>query len=297
MPAAIEFHEVAKNFGPTRALDGASFAVGRGETVALLGPNGAGKSTAVGILLGLRTADSGRITVLGGEPSSAVRSGRVGALLQSSGLPPGVKIHEVVQLARSLSPHPMPLETVLSKAGLTDISSRKVDGLSGGQAQRVRYALAIAGDPEVLFLDEPTVAMDVESRRAFWLDMRLQAEAGRTVLFATHYLEEAEAVADRIVVLRAGRVVADGVASEIKAAARTRTIRFTLAAANEQQLRALPGVADVEVHGAGVALHSTNADETVVALVRSGVAFRDIEVAGAALEDAFLALTSEASEA
>jgi ABC-2 type transport system ATP-binding protein len=267
--------------------------VARGETVALLGPNGAGKSTAVSILLGLRKPDAGAVSVLGGAPRTAVAAGRVGALLQSSGLPQGVTVREVVQLARHLSPHPAPMDELLAKAGLESFAERRVDGLSGGQAQRVRYAFAIAGNAEILFLDEPTVGMDVETQRDFWKDMRAHAAAGRTVLFATHYLHEAESVADRVVVLRSGRVVADGPPSTIKAAAGRKSVRFTLADAQSAVLRNLAGVEDVEIHGSTVALDTKDADATVVALVRGGIAFKDIEVTGADLEDAFLALTAE----
>lgn len=231
--------------------------------------------------------------VLGGVPHNAVAAGRVGALLQSAGLPQGVKVREVVQLARELSPHPAPMAEVMAKAGLESISERRVDGLSGGQAQRVRYALAIAGNAEVLFLDEPTVGMDVETQRDFWKDMREHASAGRTVLFATHYLHEAESVADRVVVLRSGRVVADATPSTIKAAAGRKSVRFTLPDADASSLRVLAGVEEVEIHGANVVLATSDADATVVALVRAGIAFRDIEVTGADLEEAFLALTAE----
>jgi ABC-2 type transport system ATP-binding protein len=185
------------------------------------------------------------------------------------------------------------MDELLAKAGLESFAERRVDGLSGGQAQRVHYAFAIAGNAEILFLDEPTVGMDVETQRDFWKDMRAHAAAGRTVLFATHYLHEAESVADRVVVLRSGRVVADGPPSTIKAAAGRRSVRFTLPDAQPAVLRNLAGVEDVEIHGSTVALGTKDADATVVALVRGGVAFKDIEVTGADLEDAFLALTAE----
>ncbi len=292
---AISFNAVSKQFGSTKALDSASFTVERGETVALLGPNGAGKSTTVSILLGLREPDSGEVSVLGSHPRQAVGTGRVSALLQESGLPPGVKIREIVQLARDLSPHPARMDEILGKAGLADIADRMVEGLSGGQTQRVRYALAIAGDPELLFLDEPTVALDVEGRRAFWRDVRVQAAAGRTVLFATHYLDEAESVADRIVVLRQGQVVADASPADIKASAGQRMIKFSTGAPDEVLLRSLPGVSKVDVRGGReVTMESRDADATVVALVRNSIPFTNIEVSGVALEDAFLALTAEA---
>ncbi len=289
----VSFEGVSKSYGSTRALDGCSFQLRRGETVALLGPNGAGKSTAVNILLGLRRPDAGSVSVLGMEPRRAALAGDVGALLQSSGLPPGVRVREVVELARRLSPHPAPVAGIMAKAGLEEIADRFVDGLSGGQAQRVRYALGIAGDPVVLFLDEPTVGMDVETQQAFWADVREHAALGRTVLFATHYLHEAESTADRIVVLRGGRVVADGSPSAIKAVAGLRRIRFLLPEATTRQLDDLPGVQRVEYRGEIVTLESADADATVVALCRREVPFRELEVGGADLEAAFLALTSE----
>jgi ABC-2 type transport system ATP-binding protein len=197
-----------------------------------------------------------------------------------------------VELVRRLYPRPLALAELLTLADLTDLAQRKVDGLSGGQAQRVRFATAIAGDPELVFLDEPTVAMDVESRRAFWEATRAAAAKGRTTIFATHYLEEAETIADRIIVLAQGRVVADGPATAIKSIVHTRTVRFTLAGAEPATLRALPGVAEVTVHGDGVTIRAHDADATVYGCYQAGLAIRDLEVTGAGLEEAFLALTS-----
>src|SRR5262245_22775405 len=190
-PVAVDFGGVTRRFGPTIALDGVNLDIPLGQTVALLGPNGAGKSTAINLLLGLLHPDAGRIRVLGLTPADAIASGRVGAMLQSGGLPTAVLVRELLEFARSLYPNPVPLATILATAGLRSLAERRVEGLSGGETQRLRFALAIAGDPDLLFLDEPTVAMDVESRRAFWSDMRHFAEQGRTVLFATHYLDEA----------------------------------------------------------------------------------------------------------
>jgi ABC-2 type transport system ATP-binding protein len=293
---AIRFDQVVKTYGLTRALDGVSFEVEKGETVALLGPNGAGKSTAVGVLLGLLSTDQGRASVLGEAPLVSLRAGRVGAMLQSAGLPPGARVAEVVDLVRALYPQPLPLAELLAVADLTDLAERKVDGLSGGQAQRVRFATAIAGDPQLVFLDEPTVAMDVESRRAFWDTTRSAAAKGRTTLFATHYLEEAEAVADRIIVLAQGQVVADGPPTAIKSIVRTRSVRFTLPGADPALLRGLPGVAEVTVHGDGVIIRANDADATVYGCYREGLAIRDLEVTGAGLEEAFLALTAAPTE-
>jgi ABC-2 type transport system ATP-binding protein len=212
-------------------------------------------------------------------------------MLQEGGLMPGVKVAELVGFVRALYPHPLPLDRVLETAGLTALAGRHVDRLSGGQTQRVRFALALAGNPSVLVLDEPTAGMDVESRRAFWTSMRAEAAAGRTVLFATHYLEEADDNADRIVVVNEGRVVADGPATEIKAAAGARTIRFSLAGGPLAGLEALPGVTTVEVHGDSVLLRSADPDATLRALLMARDEVKDIEVTGAGLEEAFLTLT------
>ena len=299
-PSAVAFDAVGRRFGPTVALDGVSLEIAGGETVALLGPNGAGKSTAIGIMLGLLEPSTGSARTLGLSPHDAVRSGRVGAMLQSAGLPLGARVGELVDLARALYPHPSPRDAVLERAGLTDLVNRRAETLSGGESQRVRFAIAIAGDPDLVFLDEPTVAMDVESRRAFWGDMRRFAEEGRTVLFATHYLDEADHVADRILVLDHGRVVGDGSPAALKATVTERTIRFASpggTADTEARLAGLPGVSGVERHGEEVALRSADADETVRALVTAGIAFRHLEVAGADLDTAFLALTSGADAA
>ncbi len=296
-PEAVAFEAVGKRFGDTVALDGVSLAIPVGQTVALLGRNGAGKSTAINLMLGLLTATAGSVRTLGLEPRAAVAAGRVGSMLQSAGLPAAAEVGELVELARALYPHPLRRDDVLGRAGLTSLVRRRVDTLSGGEAQRVRFALAIAGDPELVFLDEPTVAMDVESRRAFWGDMRRFAADGRTVLFATHHLDEADQVADRIVVLERGRIVADGSSASIKAAVAERRVRFSLPDADRAAMAAVDGVVSVEIHGDDVALTSRDADATVRALARANVPFRDLEVAGPSLESAFLALTGAAPDA
>jgi ABC-2 type transport system ATP-binding protein len=291
-PAAVAFDGVTKRYGATTALDGVSFSIPTGSTVALLGPNGAGKSTAINLMLNLLRPDQGEIRVLGLTPAEAIASGRVGAMLQEGALPINVTVAELIGFARSLYPRPIPLNDVLATAGLSTLADRRTEGLSGGETQRLRFALAIAGDPDLVFLDEPTVAMDVESRRAFWADMRRLAEQGRSILFATHYLEEADQVADRIVVLDRGKVVADGTPASIKASVAGRTVRFTLANAHRPTLSALPGVSDVTIHGADVSIVTDDADATIRALYRTDLPIRDLEVTGAALEDAFVALTS-----
>jgi ABC-2 type transport system ATP-binding protein len=290
-PAAVEFDGVTRSYGSTVALGGVDLRIAAGETVALLGPNGAGKSTAIGLMLALLGPTSGAVRVLGDAPAAAVRAGLVGAMLQESGLPIFARVDELVELIRHLSPRPMATVDILRRAGLTDLAERRVETLSGGESQRVRFAMAIAGDPDLLFLDEPTVAMDVESRRAFWSDMRAFAAEGRTILFATHYLEEADQVADRIVVLDRGRIVADGTAASIKGRAATRRIRFRLPAADQPTLAAMPGVHAVEISGERVDLASTDPDATARALLRTDLAIHDLEIAGPDLEAAFLALT------
>ncbi|MFB7287982.1 ABC transporter ATP-binding protein [Actinacidiphila glaucinigra] len=293
---ATVFTHVSKSFGQVRAVDDLSLTLHPGETVALLGPNGAGKSTTLDLLLGLRTPDSGTVEVFGTTPRRAIAEGRVGAVLQSGGLMEEVTVRELVRLACDLHPRAHPVAEVMAAAGLESVADRKVDKLSGGQEQRVRFALATAGASDLLILDEPTTGMDVSARQAFWEAMRGQVKQGRTVLFATHYLEEADAVADRVLVLQGGRLVADGTAAEIKARAGVRRIVFDLDTPPEESaLRALPRVTDVEITGRTVRIRSTDADATVHAVYAAGLYPRHLEVAGLGLEQAFLAIT-ESSE-
>ncbi len=299
LPFAVRFDGVGRTFGQTIALDDVDLVIPTGQTVALLGPNGAGKSTAISIMLGLLSPTRGEATILGLEPAQAVRAGRVGAMLQSGGLPEGATVGELVDLARALYPDPSPRAAILARAGLEPLTKRRVETLSGGEAQRVRFAMAIAGDPDLVFLDEPTVAMDVEARRAFWADMRRVADEGRTILFATHYLDEADQAADRIVVLHHGRVVADGTAAQLKDGIAERTVAFDVAdpAPPRARLGALAGVSAVDVHGTHISLTTADADATVRALVRADVPFERLAVSGADLETAFLALTDDAAPA
>ncbi|MFD7837730.1 ABC transporter ATP-binding protein [Streptomyces sp. NPDC059761] len=295
----VAFQNVTKTYGSVRAVDGLSLELHPGETVALLGPNGAGKSSTLDLLLGLRPADSGTVRLFGTTPREAIAAGRVGAMLQSGGLMEDVTVREIVALGCALHPRRYPVEEVLGRAGITEIADRMVNKLSGGQEQRVRFALATAGANDLIVLDEPTTGMDVTSRQAFWATMREQAAQGRTVLFATHYLEEADAIADRVLVLNKGRLLADGTAAEIKAKAGARRIAFDLAVdapVDETALRALPHLTAYERHGDTVKLQSRDADATVHALYALGLYPRNLEVAGLGLEQAFIALT-EAEEA
>src|SRR5262245_48541605 len=291
-PTAVRFEHVTRRFGDVTAVDGVDLDIRAGETVALLGPNGAGKSTAISMMLGLLRPTSGRVETLGLAPAEAVAGGRVGSMLQSSGLPINVRVGELVEFARRLYPNPLSKAALVERAGLTGLLGRTTDSLSGGEAQRLRFAFAIAGDPDLVFLDEPTVAMDVEMRRAFWTDMRRSADEGRTILFATHYLEEADQVADRVVVLDHGRMAADGTSRAIRARVQEKPVRFDLAAPDGDTLRALPGVTGATVRAQAVSLTTADADATVRALYAAGLPIHDLEVAGADLEDAFIALTT-----
>ncbi|KJK41157.1 sulfate ABC transporter ATP-binding protein [Streptomyces variegatus] len=291
--SVVAFDQVSKAYDAVRAVDGLTLDLSPGQTVALLGPNGAGKSTTLDLLLGLKTPDSGTVRLFGTSPRDAIVAGRVGAMLQSGGLMDEVTVAELVRLACDLHPKPYRPSEVLSRAGIEQIADRKADKLSGGQAQRVRFALATAGDSDLIVLDEPTTGMDVTTRQAFWATIREQAGQGRTVLFATHYLEEADAVADRVLVLHRGRLLADGTAAEIKARAGARRVSFDVEGAiDEPALRALPFLTGIDISGRTVRIQSADADATVHALYGLGVYPRNLEVAGLGLEQAFVAITT-----
>src|SRR6201996_4056755 len=241
----VSFENVSKHYGSLKAVDGLSLELRGGETVALLGPNGAGKSTSLDMLLALRKPTSGKIRMFGSDPYHAVKSGQVGAMLQSGGLMPEVTVRELVTLCAGLHPRPIPVDTTLRQAGITDIANQRVDRLSGGQTQRVRFALAIVGECDLIVLDEPSTAMDVETRRTFWDNMKAEVAEGKTLLFATHYLEEADQAADRILVINKGRLLADGTPSEIKARAGAKRISFHLDQVDETFLLGLPGLVNL----------------------------------------------------
>ncbi|HEY5988281.1 MAG TPA: ABC transporter ATP-binding protein [Streptosporangiaceae bacterium] len=292
--AAIIFRDVVKVYNSgVRALDNVSFEIPGGETVALLGPNGAGKSTAIDTMLGLRTQTSGEVRVLGAAPAAAVSAGKIGGMLQTGGLPDGAKVGELVGLFRRLYRDRRSQNELMRLAGIASIADRRVEQLSGGQAQRVRFALALAGQPELLFLDEPTASLDVEARRAFWASVAEITTQGATVLFATHYLDEADANASRIIVLNHGRIIADGTPSEIKAYTASRRIRFATPAPELSVLQKLPGVTDTAINGNAVTLRSGDADATLPALYALGWPVRAMEVGGGGLEEALIALTSD----
>ncbi len=289
----VSFVNVSKHYHRLKAVDGLNLDLRAGETTALLGPNGAGKSTTLDMLLALRKPTKGQIKLFGADPYHAVKSGRIGAMLQSGGLMPEVTVRELVTLVTRLHPNPEPIQTTLKRAGIAQFADQRVDKLSGGQTQRVRFALAICGKSEFIVLDEPTAAMDVETRRLFWDSMKEEVAAGRTLLFATHYLEEADQAADRILVINRGRLLADGTPEEIKARAGAKRISFRLDQVDETFLLGLPGLVNLEVRHDVVQLQSSDSDKTLYAILDAGYRPREIEVASLGLEQAFLAITAE----
>jgi ABC-2 type transport system ATP-binding protein len=297
----IQLRGLAKSYraGDTvvPAVRGIDITITPRETVAILGPNGAGKSTTIDMLLGLARPDAGTVSVFGRDPSAVVRAGQVGAMLQTGSLLRDLSVRELVAMMASLFPRPLDVDEVVELTGTAGIAGQPTQKLSGGQAQRVRFALALVPDPELLVLDEPTVGMDVEGRHAFWTTMRDYAAMGRTVLFATHYLEEADAYADRIVLMARGSIVADGAPTEIKAMVGSRTIRATLPHASTMELERLPGVTRAELHGESVILTCSDSDRAIRALLERYPAARDLEITGAGLEEAFLQLTGDEQEA
>ena len=292
----VELRGLEKSFktphGTVSAVRGVDISIRAGEIVALLGPNGAGKSTTIDMLLGLARPDEGSVSVFGRPPEDAVLAGMVGAMLQTGMLIQDLSARELIAMVASLYPAPLDVDEVLALVGIEAIAGRRTQKLSGGETQRVRFALALVSDPALLVLDEPTTAMDVEGRHAFWATMREFASRGRTILFATHYLEEADANADRAVLMASGRVVADGPTTEIRAMVGGRTIRATLPDVELFELEDLPGVLTAERHGEAVLLSCSDSDVAIRALLDTQPDARDIEIASAGLEQAFLELTA-----
>jgi ABC-2 type transport system ATP-binding protein len=291
-PAAINLRGIRKSFGSVQAVRGIDLDVTPGEIVAFLGPNGAGKTSTIDIILGLSQPDGGTVSVYGMHPRQAISRGLVSAVMQTGGLLKDLTVRETAQYTASLFVQATPVGEALQRAGIAGIGDRRVGKCSGGEQQRLRFAMALLSDPELLILDEPTTGMDVEGRRGFWAAIRQDAARGRTVLFATHYLEEADAYADRIILLRHGQIVADGTSAEVKAMAAGRTVRATLPGADPAELSALPGAESVEVRGDTVRVHSTDSDAVARYLLTRTPA-RDLEIATRGLEDAFIALTSD----
>jgi ABC-2 type transport system ATP-binding protein len=294
--AAVTLSGLRKHYGPVRAVDGVDLVIAPGEVVALLGPNGAGKSTTVDMLLGLTRPDAGTVTVFGASPREAVGNGSIGAMLQGGALLDDATVAETVAMVASLHRKPLPVAETLRRTGIADLAARRCNKLSGGQKQRVRFAVALVSDPDLLVLDEPTAAMDVGGRREFWKSMHSFTESGRTVLFATHYLEEAENYADRVVLMRAGQIVADGSVAEVTSLVAGRVIRAAIPGGTDRALRTLPAVSEVEVRGEHASISSHDSDTTLRALLQTFPQARDIEVTAVGLEGAFLSLTSDPAD-
>jgi len=299
MGVVIEAKDLRKSYGNVVALNDVSFSIDDCSVVAMLGPNGAGKSTTINILLGLISQDNGHVSVYGVSSQQAVRKGYVSGMLQTTEgmkLPYGVSVKDVLAYMASLYPNPLPLDQAATLSGLSELITRYTHELSGGETQRVRFALSIVGNPKLLFLDEPTVGMDVDSRRRFWQTVRDFASRGKTVLFATHIMEEVENVADSVIVLHHGQVVGEGTPSQIKSSITGKVLRFRLPQEDLCILDSLPAVIHKQISNEQVVLHSSNADLTVRALCQSGAAFYDLEINAPSLEDAFLELTRQVSD-
>ena len=294
-PIVASLERVRKNYGDVAALRGVEFKVHAGEVVALLGPNGAGKTTAVKLLLGLMPPNAGKVRVFGGDPTNPENRIRTGAMLQVGRVPETLRVREHVDLFSSYYPKPMPPTEVLTVAGLEELGDRRFGDLSGGQRQRVLFALAICGDPDLLLLDEPTAGLDVEARRLLWDEIRKLVARGKTVLLTTHYLQEADALADRVAVINRGQIIAEGTPAQIKTQTSGRRIRC-ITTLSPARLRQIPGVTDVRQDREALEIHACEAELVVRELLAQDPSLSGLEITSAGLEEAFLALTRDAGQ-
>ncbi len=290
---AIRLSGLTKKFGTLTAVNNVDLTIQPGEVVALLGPNGAGKSTTIDLLLGLARPTDGTAELFGEDPRRAIVTGRVGAMLQGGALLKTTTVRESVALIHALHKHPLTIDEAMERAGVTELAKQKIGSLSGGQMQRARFAVAVVSNPDLLLLDEPTAAMDVAARHSFWESMREFTDLGKTVVFATHYLDEADTFADRIVIMNDGRIIADGTPSEVKSVVTGRTVSFTLPSGNAEALNQLVGVTHLERKGTRILLQTDDSDATVRALLGSYPEATDLEIVSRNMDDAFMALTSE----
>jgi ABC-2 type transport system ATP-binding protein len=283
--------DVTRRYGEVVALDRLSLDIGAGELLGLLGPNGAGKSTLINLFTGLRRPDAGHVELFGGDPRTPAHRRQIGMTPQETGLPATLRVGECVAFVGAHFPSPIPAGELLERFGLDGLERRQTGGLSGGQKRRLAVALAFVGRPRLVFLDEPTTGLDVEARRSLWEAIRTFHADGGTVVLTSHYLEEVEALASRVVVVGGGRVLADGVVAEFRGIVAVRRVSFTAAHPDLDRMSGLPGARDVEREGERVTLLTVDSDRLVRALVQHGISFRDLEIRQTSLEDAFLTLT------
>lgn len=301
---AISVHGIVKAFGPITAVDGIDLEVPRAQIMALLGKNGAGKTTLIDMILGLQTPNDGDAAIFGMSPREAIRRSLVGVVHQTGALPADYTVAQALRMFAAAHERPLPLDLVMAETRLDSLAKRPIRKLSGGEQQRVRLALALLPDPHLLILDEPTAGMDASARREFWALMRLQAERGRTIVFATHYLAEAEDFAERTVIVKDGRVVADGPTAELRRSVARRTLRILLPETSREDARralaALPGTRGLSVSWTNLEDASGTAELTAAGADTDGAArallalpgAHDLEIAASSLEDAFTALTA-----
>ncbi len=285
---------VRHHHGSTLALDGLDLELHAGQVLALLGPNGAGKSTAIGLLLGLHRAEAGTVELFGQSPQVLAARRRIGVMLQAAAVPDTLKVRELIDLTRSYYPQPRSVADCVALAGLDGLMARRYGQLSGGQQRRVQFALAVCGRPALLFLDEPTTGLDIDARQTLWRAVRELGAQGCAVLLTTHYLEEAEALADRVAVLDRGRLVAEGTVAQIRARVARRRIRCT-SALPAARVQAWPGVQAVQREGGHLEIVAESAEPIVRRLLAEDATLAELEVQRAGLADAFLALTRDAA--
>lgn len=292
---AVQLEHVSKNFGKVQALKQVSFKVEPGEVIAFLGPNGAGKTTAISLMMGLRAPDSGTATIFGRDPRDSQNRSRIGAMLQESDVPSTLKVREVVDFIGRAYSNPLTVTKALEMADLTELANRPASNLSGGQKKRLAFALAVIGNPDVLFLDEPTAALDVEARRGFWEQVGSFTRSGKTIILTTHYLEEADAIAERIVVINAGEIVAQGTPAAIKARVGGKVVRFKSPRLEAAMLEKLP-ITRSSINAETVELYTLEPEQVLRELFIRNVPMSDLEVRGGGLEEAFVQITNSQSQ-
>ncbi len=295
MTFAVQLEHVSKNFGKVQALKQVSFKVEPGKVIAFLGPNGAGKTTAISLMMGLRAPDSGIATIFGRDPRDPQNRSRIGAMLQESDVPSTLKVREVVDFIGRAYSNPLTVTKALEMADLTELANRPASNLSGGQKKRLAFALAVIGNPDVLFLDEPTAALDVEARRGFWEQVGTFTRSGKTIILTTHYLEEADAIAERIVVINAGEIVAQGTPAAIKARVGGKVVRFKSPRLEAAMLEKLP-ITRSSINAETVELYTLEPEQVLRELFIRNVPMSDLEVRGGGLEEAFVQITNSQSQ-